>query len=153
MKKTYYEKIGRKYIPVREYDSDLMDSYSEGAHLVVCKPGVVSKKYNIDPNYAAMLAASHSAKDAICKAIIRASEYKPSKEPLTPGQAQAWNQLKKEFGGVMYGLQGVSIHDCVEAGIKAMMEEADKLMQNPAAKNAFEHFITVAALSKKQESC
>lgn len=151
MKKVYYEKIGRKYVPVREYDSAFMDSYSEGSHLVVCKPGSVSKKYNIDPNYAAMLAASHSAKDAICKAIIRASEYKPSKEPLTLGQAHAWNQLKKEFGGDMYGLQGVSIHDCVEAGIKAMMEEADKLMQNPTVKKAFDQFILVSTLIKEHE--
>jgi hypothetical protein len=38
----------------------------------------------------------------------------------------------------------------VEAGVKAMMEEANKLMSNPAAKKAFEHFLLVCELTKDQ---
>lgn len=57
MKKIYYEKIGRKYVPVREYDSDFMDAWPKGTHLVMSYPGGQSKRYNIDPNYAAMIAA------------------------------------------------------------------------------------------------
>jgi hypothetical protein len=149
MKKIYYEKIGRKYIPVKEYDSDFMDSYPQGAHLVVCKLGSTSKKYSIDPDYAAMIAAGTVAQDAICDAIIKASELKPTKQPLTTEQVTAWNNLKKSFGDDMCGLQGVSTYECVDAGIKAMMVAAEQLMKNPVVKNAFEQFLLVAKLTKE----
>jgi hypothetical protein len=153
MKKIFYEKRGRRYYPTHEYDSEFIDSFPKGNHLVMSYPGGQSTRYNVNPNYAAMIAAGRVAEDKICAAIVKASELRPSKEPLTPGQVRAWNNLKKEFGDDMYGLRGVSIHDCVEAGIKAMMEEAESLMQNPAVKNAFDQFITLVSLAKKQESC
>jgi len=73
MKKIYYEKKGRRYVPVAEYDSDLMDSFSKGTHLVMVYPGGSSRRYNIDPNYAAMIAAGRVAEDAISRAISYAS--------------------------------------------------------------------------------
>jgi len=39
MKKIYYEKVGRKYIPVSEYDSNLLDGFTKGNHLVMSYPG------------------------------------------------------------------------------------------------------------------
>jgi hypothetical protein len=74
MKKIYYVKEGRKYVPVAEYDSDLMDSFHKGNHLVMCYPGGVSRRFNIEPNYAAMIAAGRVAEDAVCSAMIKASE-------------------------------------------------------------------------------
>lgn len=148
MKKIFYEKRGRRYVPTREYDSDFLDSFPKGNHLVMSCPGGNSRRYNIDPNYAAMIAAGRVAEDKICSAIVKASERRPSREPLTPGQIRAWNKLKKEFGDEMYGLRGVSVHDCVEAGMKAMMEEADRLMTHPEVRKAFEQFILVASLVK-----
>ena len=38
MKKIYYEKIGRRYVPVSEYDSEYLDSFSKGTHIVMCYP-------------------------------------------------------------------------------------------------------------------
>ena len=111
-------------------------------------PGGQSTRYHIDPNYAAMIAAGRVAEDKICSAIVKASEMRPSREPLTPGQVRAWNKLKKEFGDEMYGLRGVSVHDCVEAGMKAMMEEANRLMEHPEVRKAFEQFVLVASLVK-----
>ena len=35
MKKVYYIKEGRRYVPVAEYDQDLMDSFPKGTHIVV----------------------------------------------------------------------------------------------------------------------
>ena len=49
MKRIYYEKVGRSYKPVSEYDSDLLDSLPKGAHLIMCYPGGSSRRYNIDP--------------------------------------------------------------------------------------------------------
>ena len=35
MKKVYYIKEGRKYVPVAEYDNELLDSFPKGNHLVM----------------------------------------------------------------------------------------------------------------------
>jgi hypothetical protein len=148
MKKIYYEKIGRKYVPVSEYDNDFLDSFTRGTHLVMSYPGGSSRRYNIDPNYAAMIAAGRVAEDAICKAINKASELRPKSTPITVGQKKAWEKLAKEFGDELCTLNGLSVHDCAEAGVKAMMEEADKLLANPTVRLAYERFLFVADLTK-----
>ena len=152
MKKIYYEKRGRKYVPVSEYDSDFLDSYTKGTHIVMVYPGGQSRRYNIDPNYAAMIAAGRVAEDAVCKAIHKASEMRPQKTPITPGQQRAWKKLAKEFGDELCTLQGLSVHDCAEAGVKAMQEEADKLMTHPAVRDAYEQFQTVCNLVKQKQN-
>jgi hypothetical protein len=50
----------------------------------------------------------------------------------------------------MYTLQGISVRDIVEAGVKSMQEEADKLMEHPSVREAYEHFLFVAALVKDE---
>ena len=150
MKKIYYEKVGRKYVPVAEYDNDLLDSFTKGTHLVQVYPGGSSRRYNIDPNYAAMIAAGRVAEDAICKAISKASELRPKSTPTTEGQRRAWRKLAKEFGDDLCTLHGLSVHDCAEAGVKAMMAEADKLMTNPTVRKAYERFLLIAELTKEQ---
>ena len=148
MKKIYYEKVGRKYVPISEYDNEFMDSFPKGNHLVMSYPGGSSRRYNIDPAYAAMIAAGRVAEDEICKALNKASEMRPARTPITPGQQRAWKKLAKEFGDELCTLNGASIHDIAEAGVRAMQVEADKLMTNPAVKKAYEHFLLVAALTK-----
>jgi len=150
MKKIYYVKEGRKYVPVAEYDNDLMDSFSKGTHLVMVYPGGTSRRFNIDPNYAAMIAAGRVAEDAISRAIHKESELKPQRKPLTEGQLKAWQNLAKEFGQDLYTLQGASTRDIAEAGVKAMMEEANKLLENPSVKKAYEHFMLVCELTKEK---
>jgi len=149
MKKIYYEKVGRRYVPVSEYDSDYLDSFRKGTHIVMCYPGGQSRRYNINPNYAAMIAAGRVAEDAICKAISKASELRPKQTPITLGQKKAWEKLAKEFGNELCTLHGLSVHDCAEAGVKAMMEEADKLMQHEAVRKAYNHFMLVCELTKE----
>ena len=145
-KKIYYEKKGRRYVPVAEYDNDLLDSFPKGNHLVMCYPGGTSRRFNIDPNYAAMIAAGRVAEDAICKEISKASELRPKSTPITPEQKKAWEQLAKSFGDELCTLHGLSVHDCAEAGVKAMQAEADKLMQNPSVRRAYEQFQLVCKL-------
>ena len=149
-KKIYYEKRGRRYVPVQEYDGDFMDSYSKGTHLLMVYPGGQSRRYNIDPNYAAMIAAGRVAEDAICRAISKASEMRPQRTPITPGQKKAWEKLVKEFGDDLATLSMGSARDHAEAGLKAMQEEADKLLTNPAVRLAYEQFLLVCELTKKQ---
>ncbi len=152
MKKIYYEKVGRKYVPVSEYDSEYLDSFSKGTHLVMVYPGGQSRRYNIDPNYAAMIAAGRVAEDAICRSISKASEMRPQRTPITPGQKKAWEKLAKEFGDELCTLNALCVHDCAEAGIKAMQEEADKLLQHEGVRKAYDHFLLMCELTKNRET-
>lgn len=152
-KKIYYEKIGRRYVPVYEYDQTLMDALPKGNHLVMCYLGGTSRRYNVDPAYAPMIAAGRVAEDAICKALNKASEMRPARTPITPAQQRAWKKLAKEFGDELCTLQGASIHDIAEAGVKAMATEADKLLTNPAVRKAYERFLLTVALTKEEERC
>jgi hypothetical protein len=151
MKKIYYEKVGRKYMPVSEYDNDLLDSFTKGNHLVSIYPGGSSRRYNIDPNYAAMIAAGRVAEDAICRAISKAAELRPPRKAITEEQKRAWNKLALAFGDELCTLQGLSVHDCAEAGVNAMQEEADKLMKHESVRQAFEQFLLVCELTKEHK--
>ena len=151
MKKIFYEKVGRKYVPVAEYDNELLDSFPKGNHLVMCYPGGTSRRFNVDPALAPMIAAGRYAEDAICRAIVKASELRPEKTPITPEQKKAWERLAKAFGDELCTLRGASIHDCAEAGVKAMMEEAEKLMENESVQKAYNHFMLMCQLVKENE--
>jgi hypothetical protein len=150
VKKIFYEKVGRRYRPVYEYDNDLFDAFPKGSHLVMCYPGGQSKRYNIDPNYAALIAAGRVAEDAMSDAIRKASELRPQKNPITPGQKAAWEKLAQEFGDELATLQINSARDIAEAGLKAMQAEADKLMKHESVRKAYEQFILVCNLTKTE---
>jgi hypothetical protein len=148
-KKVYYEKVGRRYKPVAEYDSTYMDSFPKGAHLVMCYPGGSSRRFNIEPNYAAMIAAGRIAEDAISKAVVKASEMRPHNKPITEKQREAWDNLAKAFGRDRYYIEIPSAREVAEAGVKAMIEEADKLMEHESVRKAFEHFQLMCQLAGK----
>ena len=151
MKKIYYEKIGRKYVPVAEYDSTYLDSFPKGSHLVMCYPGGSSRRFNIDPNYVAMIAAGRVAEDAISTAVVKASEMRPHQKPITEEQQQAWRNLAEAFGNDRYYIEIPSAREVAEAGVRAMEEEAMKLMLHPAVKKAYENFQIVAKLVSESE--
>ena len=151
MKKIYYVKEGRRYKPVAEYDNDLMDSFHKGNHLVMVYPGGSSRRYNVEPALAPMIAAGRVAEDAISLAISKASELRPKQTPITPGQQRAWKKLAEEFGDELGILYGASTRDIAEAGVKAMQTEADKLLQHEAVRQAYDHFMFVAKLAYDED--
>ncbi len=151
MKKIYYEKVGHKYVPVSEYDSEFLDSFPKGNHLVMCYPGGSSRRFKIDPALAPMIAAGRYAEDAICRAIAKAAELRPPRTPITEKQKKAWNQLAEAFGDELCTLQGLSIRDCAEAGLEAMQAEADKLMRHDSVRKAYDHFMLMCELVKENE--
>jgi hypothetical protein len=149
MTKIYYEKVGRKYVPVAEYNEQWLDSFTKGTHLVMVYPGGTSRRYNIDPAYAPMIAAGRVAEDAICRAISKASEMRPQRTPITEGQRKAWRKLAREFGDDLATLNMGCARDIAEAGIQTQMAEAEKLLANPAVRKAYERFLLIAELTKE----
>jgi hypothetical protein len=97
-----------------------------------------------------MIAAGRVAEDAICRAISKASELRPKSTPITEGQRKAWVKLSKEFGDELCTLHGLSVHDCAEAGVKAMMLEAEALLANPTVRKAYDRFLLVCELTREQ---
>lgn len=153
-KKIYYEKIGRKYVPVSEYDSDYLDSFPKGNHLVMVYPGGSSRKYHVDPALAPMIAAGRVAEDAISKAIMTAQElrlpHRQRQRPLTPEQKAAWDHLVKVFGEDVRQLEWPSVREAAEAGVKAMEQEAEELMANPSVRKAYERFVFICKITAEE---
>jgi hypothetical protein len=147
----FYVKKGRRYVPHSTYSSEFCDSFPKGTHLVDVYPGGSSRRFNIDPAYAPMIAAGRVAEDAMSRAISAASELRPRQTPLTEGQRKAWRKLAKEFGDELATLNINSARDIAEAGIKAQMAEAEKLLSNPAVRKAYERFLFVAELAREHE--
>lgn len=154
MKTVFYRKVGRRYQPVSEYDSELIDAFTKGTHLVMSYPGGQSRRYNIDPNYAALIAAGRVAEDAISTAIMEASKlrYQERQRPLTERQIKAWKNLSKEMGVENYALEWPSYREAAEKAVEAMIAEADKLMTHESVRKAYEHFQLVCKLVKDKEN-
>ena len=150
MKKIFYEKVGRRYVPVMEHDYELIDGLPYGNHMIMVYPGGQSTRYNIEPALAPMIAAGRVAEDRMCEALRKASEMRPARTPITPGQQRAWKKLAKEFGDELATLNTASNHDIAQAGIKALQKEAEQLLTNPAVRLAYEQFLFVCELTKKQ---
>lgn len=147
---TLYKKVGRRYVPVAEYSNEVVDSFPKGTHLVMCYPGGQSRRFNIDPAYAPMIAAGRVAEDAISQAVHKASELRPQRALLTEGQRRAWKKLAKELGDELATLSISSARDIAEAGVQAMMEEANNLMKHESVREAWERFQLVCELTKEQ---
>jgi hypothetical protein len=117
-------------------------------------PGGTSRRFNIDPAYAPMIAAGRVAEDAISKTIMEKSALRvPEKvTPLTEEQQKAWKHLASTFGDERFALEWCSYREAAEAGVKAMMEEAEKLMQNESVRKSYDHFVLMCKLAKEQEN-
>ena len=148
-KKIYYEKRGRRYYPVMENDYELHDAMPKGNHLIMCFPGGRSTRYNIDPALAPMIAAGRVAEDRMSEAVRKASEMRPRRKELTHDQQRAWTRLTRTLGDDIYTIEVASARDIAETGLKAMQEEAQQLMTNPAVRLAYEQFLLVCELTKK----
>lgn len=153
MSTTFYKreitKGGRfKYVPVSEYDSELSDAFQEGTHLVVTVPGTRSRVYNINPDYATVLAVLSRFKTDLATLIVRSSEMRPPRGETTPEQIEAWNNAKKAFGDDRFYVTYPSAHTVIETLNNFVVEESNKLLTNPALKKAWDNFQTLSGLSK-----
>lgn len=148
MIETYYKKVGMKYVPVSMYDTDFDNAFSEGCTLVVTLPGHSIRKYNIDPEFAPLIAAATFSRDAISKSLRKGLEMRPSQQPITVEQNLAWIKLSEAFGDECHPLQFPSIYEAVECGLAALVNEAATKLKNPAVKAAYDNFMLVYSLTK-----
>lgn len=153
MKKIFYEKKGRRYVPISEYDNEYLDSFPRGNHLVMCYPGGASRRYNIDPALAPMIAAGRVCEDAISRVIMEKSALRvPEKRtPLTEEQIRAWEAFNRAMGDERFALEWCSYREAAEAGVKAMQEEANELLKHETVRKAYDHFQLVCKLVKESE--
>ena len=152
MKTIFYKKIGRRYVPIAEYDSEYLDSFPKGNHLVSVYPGGSSRRFNIDPAYAPMIAAGRVAEDAISSAIVKATDLRPSRAAITPEQKAAWEHLVKVFGPEAHRLEWPSAREACEEAVKAMQKEADKLMKHESVRKAYDHFLLMCKLTAESSN-
>jgi hypothetical protein len=149
MKTLFYKKQGRRYVPVSEYDNELLDSFPKGDHLVSVYPGGGSRRFSINPALAPMIAAGRYAEEAITRKIQEATELRPANREIDEETQLKW---KKFIATIPEDFRYMFTHGCArdaaEAGIEAMMAEADKLMQHESVRKAYDHFMLMCKLAK-----
>lgn len=152
MKQTFYKRVGRRYVPVSEYDSELIDALPPGDHLISVRPDSVSRRYKIDPALAPMIAAGFYAQEAIVKKIQEETELRPVNREIDEETNRRWKEfiatIPEEF---RYLFTHGSAWDAAEAGVQAMQEQAAKIMRHEAVRNAYDHFLLVARLCEEQD--
>jgi hypothetical protein len=121
---TYYVKRGRRYIPVSEYDGDLMSALPEGSHLVTVAPGSRSTVASVNPANKEVLAVVEKHRNELCRVLLAASEMRPML-PLSPKQRDAWAALQKALGSRVATLSVDSANDIVNAFINAIQKEIE----------------------------
>jgi hypothetical protein len=152
MKTLFYKKQGRRYVPVSEYDNELLDALPKGDHLVSVYPGGGSRRYRIDPALAPMIAAGRYAEEAITRKIQEATELRPMNREIDEETQRKW---KKFIATVPEDFRYMFTHGCArdaaEAGVEAMQAEANRLMKNDSVRKAYEHFMLMCKLTKDKE--
>lgn len=144
MKTTFYKKVGRRYVPVSEYDSMFCDAFPYGDHLVQSYKGGSLRRFNIEPKLAPMIAAGRVAEEAISKELMRASDLRMQRSDrerkLTPKQKDAWDNLVNELGDSARQLEWPSARETAQAGVDAMIAQAEELLAHPMVQAAYAEF-------------
>jgi hypothetical protein len=109
---TLYEKVGRRYRPVRQTMD--YDAYPQGDYMVRVRPGSTNITTVLEPDYAGVLLAVRQHKDALGAAVEKASAIHPGQ--LKGRELKAWEAYKAIAGeqAVLF-LHMPSIWDIVAA--------------------------------------
>jgi hypothetical protein len=151
IQETYYKKVGKRYVPVSYYDSNLTHSLKDGCTLIVKNKGATAFiTKDITPDNVAMLAAMVYAREALISAMHKTCEARPGRAPISEEEQQAWENLKKAMGDSAYYILYPSLHEIAEKATENMRQQAEQLLTNEAVRNAYEHFLLLAKLSKDE---
>lgn len=150
-KETYYIKDdGGEFIPVSHYDTELMSSFPYGSHLIRIHPGWQTKRFHVDPDFAAVIAALEYARDAITKSISTASYAQPTRSPATAMQKEAWDNMKEAFADDFCSVQYPSCHEIASSVIEELQFYLEEMMANDSVQKSYEEFVLVAKLCSQK---
>lgn len=120
---TLYEKVGRKYKPVREHDTVVWESLPAGYSLIFTKPGGRSYMYNVMPDRAAAVAAMHEVREAMLDAAQKVAEFKPQTAKLSKKHQAAYKKYQESIpASERCALWAGSLQDGLDAAIKVLGE-------------------------------
>jgi hypothetical protein len=129
MSTVFYKKVGRRYVPVSEYNDNLLDALPEGVTMVYVKPGVTSYVYRVEPDFEAVDAALEVMKDDIINIFVELMELKPKSPTLTERQRELWNELKGSFNEQDFYCIRESMYDMAR-GLQNKIKDKIKEQQN-----------------------
>jgi hypothetical protein len=99
-----------------------------------------------------MIAAGRYAEEAITRKIQEATELRPVNREIDEETQRKWKRfiatVPEDF---RYMFTHGSARDAADAGVEAMMSEADRLMQNEAVRKSYEHFMLMCKMVKNNE--
>lgn len=148
---TFYVKRGRRYYPVRHCDPELDRAMPPGHHLVSVRPGLESRRYNIEPALAPLIAAGLVAEEAMVSGIVDAMKLQPTPARITARQQALLAELTKSMNRPDMRWLRRSASDVARAGVQALQAEAERRLNNPAVRQAYEHFLMVSELTRREE--
>lgn len=150
MKQIFYKKVGRRYVPVSEYDNEYLDSFPKGDHLVSVYPGGGSRRYRIDPALAPMIAAGRYAEDAVSRCIQQATELRPHNTKMNEDETVRWRAFISTMPEDMrFMMTHGSAREAAEAGVRAMMIEAEKLLAHESVRRSYDQFMLMCKLARE----
>jgi hypothetical protein len=150
MKQIFYKKVGRRYVPVSEYDNEYLDSFPKGDHLVSVYPGGGSRRYRIDPALAPMIAAGRYAEDAVSRCIQQATELRPHNTKMNEDETVRWRAFISTMPEDMrFMMTHGSAREAAEAGVRAMMMEAEKLLAHESVRRSYDQFMLMCKLVRE----
>ena len=121
---TLYKKVGRRYKPVAEHEE--WDSFPEGAHLVICRPGSTMRRFGIEPDRAGLLAAAELLRAEIRTLVMELHRMRPTRRPVTQAQADAWHAFERAMGNEGYVVECASVGEIADAVVDLIVTEAGK---------------------------
>lgn len=127
---TWYEKRGRRYVPVAEHEMRGWDVWTEGTYLVSVKPGVRSTMRLVSPASGEVEAAIKIVKDGMLSAMLQMNQS--AGEPMAKTEEDR-ERAKKAHAAYMEIMgdrgawfKGVSMHDVIDAGLSVLREHMKK---------------------------
>lgn len=148
---TFYIRRGRRYFPVRHWDPELNRAMPPGDHLVSVRPGRESRRYDIEPALAPMIAAGLVAEEAMVPGIVDAMALRPESQPLTDRQQELMAEITRSMNRSDLRWMRRTATDVARAGVQALQAEAERRLRNPAVRQAYEHFLMVSELTRREK--
>lgn len=115
-----YKKVGRKYIPAS--DIWAYEGLREGWWLVKVAPGSTSIRQQVYPYKAEITAAAREKEDQLVDIIRKASEARPSQNPLTPEALADWQAFIAKHGKEFNTLEYPSLQENAERIMDALLK-------------------------------